>query len=224
MRQTWTVGQLLTHASVVERPASAEAANPNLFTRAVYRLDALIRNRHGVFEYSSHPDCIFRMHIEKLDRSIRLLDGTCLAAGNRIATLHVWNEQIPPFPKTGPDMKWARSLARKLGFSMRELARYLESRADLADIEAVRAEMALGPPEQTPTIIQLSGRYGFEPVVREPVRRPAGALHRIGENVLITMLVLARNPAAWGWDDLARDRAEVVISRSKLRSLHGACD
>lgn len=224
MRRTGTVEQPSTRASGGEKPVTPEVAKPNLFTKAVYRLDALIRNRHGIFEYSNHPDCLFRMHIGNLDRNIRLLDGTCLAEGSRIAILHVWNEQIPQFPKKGPNLQWARSLSRKLSFSMRELARYLESRPDLADIEAVRAEMALGPPEQTPTIIQLSARYGFEPVAQPSVRRRGGALHRMGENILITMLVLARNPSAWGWDDLARDRAEVFISRSKLRALHGTSD
>ena len=81
--------------------------------------------------------------------------------------------------------------------------------------------MTLGPKTQTPTIVKLAMRYGFEPVAGEPVGEPIKRLHRLGENILITMLVLARNPAAWGWDDLARDKAEVVMSRAKLMRLHG---
>lgn len=222
MRRTETVRQPLVAAPGENGPVTAETARPGLLAKAVYRLDARLRKKQGVFEYSSHADCIFRIQIDKLRESISLVDGTCLAAGDRIITLHVWNEQIPPLPRRRVTLKWARALSHKLELSMRELARFLKSRPDLADIEAIRANMALGPPKQTPTILQLSSRYGFDPVSRRPIRRATELLHRLGENILIAMLVLARNPAAWGWNDLARDRVEVVITRSKLMSLHGA--
>ncbi len=216
MRPTGSAGQPLTPAS-----GGDEAAQPGRLANAVYKLDAWLRRRQGVVAYSADPDCIFRIQIQSLDRAITLADGTCLAAGVRIITLHVWNEQVPLFPKEGLTLKWARALAEKLRFSMQELARYVESRPDLGDIEAIRGEMTLGPKTQTPTIVKLAMRYGFEPVAQEPVGGPMKGLHRLGENILITMLVLARNPAAWGWDDLARDKAEVVMSRAKLMRLHG---
>ncbi len=71
--------------------------------------------------------------------------------------------------------------------------------------------------------MRLSARYGFEPAA-EPVPAGywhAGGLHRIGENILIFMLVLATNPVAAGPPVLRRDRKLVYLSRAALERRYG---
>jgi hypothetical protein len=46
-------------------------------------------------------------------------------------------------------------------------------------------------------------------------------LHRFGENILISMTVLARNAAALRADTLWRDRALVLLSRQRLQRRYG---
>jgi hypothetical protein len=193
-----------------------------LFSTVVFRLDGWLRQSQGIFEYSSHPHCLFRIQIQRVRHNVSLADGTRLAAGDRIIALHLWNEQVPPFSKEALTLGWARRFSRVLAFSLGDLARYLEACPDLADIKAVGAKMALGPPEQTPQITRLVGRYGFEIASQSCPQSAIGRLLSIAENILITILVLARNPGTCGWDDLRRDRVEVFISRSTLECRHGA--
>jgi hypothetical protein len=76
--------------------------------------------------------------------------------------------------------------------------------------------MAFGTAEQSQQLLRMCGRYGFEPVaVAEPAGWPA-RLHRLGENILLGMLILARNPRSARWDIFARVRTPAVLTRAEL--------
>ena len=65
-------------------------------------------------------------------------------------------------------------------------------------------------------------RYGFE-AVAEPERLTLGErLHRFGENILISLIVLAQNAAALRADTLRRARLPIYLSRHALERRFGA--
>lgn len=192
-----------------------------MLSAAINRLDRSLRARQGIVEYTNSPHCIFRMEIAVSEDQIVLGDGTTVRSADRVIVLHLWNEHIPHLPPDGPTLGWGRRLSRALECSLGELESYLATRPDLDDIVAIRAEMALTAKERNDGIIALAARYGFEPV--QAARRPLSKrLHRVGENILIAMLVLAHNPASFRIDTLRRSCTPIVLSRATLRSRFAA--
>src|SRR5581483_777056 len=80
----------------------------------VAALDERLRRQHGVFEYTHHRDCLFRIEIAAATGDLTLSDGVRVAAGDRVIGLHVWNEQFPAFPPGGPTLQWARQVNRNI--------------------------------------------------------------------------------------------------------------
>ncbi len=179
-------------------------------------IDRYLRSRHQVAEYSTCPDCLFRLQIIENDDEFVLKDGTSLRPGDRLVDLHFWNEQVPEMPEGGPTLAFARRMERCLDISLSELARYLSTRSDLSDVKAIRGNMSLGASDRSDQIARIAARYGFTRFVRH--RRPSlgETLHWVGENILITLLVLRRNPSAIRPDTLWRDRTLTFLSRRAL--------
>src|ERR1700730_9199765 len=107
----------------------------------VAALDDRVRVRHGVIEYTNSPECLFRIQLAVTDDDDVLFDGTCIRAGDRIANLHVWNEQFPCFTGKAPTLAWARRVNQAFEISLRELAGFLDARSDLDDVIAICANM-----------------------------------------------------------------------------------
>jgi YkoP-like protein len=180
--------------------------------------DVRQRRRQAVFEYSSDPACIFRLDISRARRPLTLRDGTCVAAGERVARLHFWNEQIPKMPEDGATVGWARRMQRAIAFSLFELARYLAERPDLADVAVICGDVPSATKSQSGQLARIMARYGFE-TIAEPGRLPVGErLHRFGENILISLIVLANNAGALRPDTLARVRVPIYLSRRILET------
>jgi hypothetical protein len=188
---------------------------------ALSLLDARLRRRQEVFEYSSNPACVFRVDISPAARPLILRDGTRVGAGQRIARLHFWIEQVPPMPKSGATIAWARQMQRAMALSLRELAAFLAARPELDDVTVVCAEAPSGTKTQSEQLGRIMARYGFEAVI-ESGRLPLGErLHRLGENILISMVILAHNPAALRPDTLWRVRLPIYLSRRVLEKEFG---
>lgn len=188
----------------------------------VSALDDRLRLHYGVFEYTKRSDCLFRIQIARNDEDVVLSDGVPIRAGARIINLHVWNEQFPAFPPQGPTLAWARRLNRGFEASLRELAHFLNSQPALDDVAAICGNMTFAPSYRSAQLARFVGRFGFEEVAVRHARTLGQQVHRFGENIFISMIVLARNAAALRADTLLRDRTLVFLSRGRLQERYGA--
>jgi hypothetical protein len=184
-------------------------------------LDSRLRLRHGVFEYTRHPDCLFRIQVITSCNDIALSDGTHVRPNDRLISLHVWNEQFPAFPVSGPTLAWARRVNRAFDISLRDLARFLGARSDLNDITAICGNLPFEPTERSAQLIRFVTRFGFERIAVDDSQSLFRRMHWLGENILISMVVLAHNAAAFRTDTLWRDRTLVFLSRDTLQRRYG---
>ncbi len=181
---------------------------------AVFTFDRWLRQRQGVYEYSSHPSCILRMQRAQAEHALTLSDGTLIKPGDAILNLHLWNEQVPSLGESRASVAWGQQMKRAVQISLIELARHLADNDELKAVVAVRADIRLGTAAQSTQLIRMAYRYGFEPVTQDATED--GALHRFGENIYVLMLVLATNPIAVGSPVLRRDHTLVYLSRKSL--------
>ena len=189
-----------------------------LLEHAVFGLDRWLRRRHGVYEYTTDPVCLFRVNRGEAEQALTLADGTRIRPGDPILNLHLWNEHMPPMPPDGPTVGWARQMQRGIDTSLRELACWLTEQTDLTNIAALRADMRLGTVGQSQQLVRIAGRYGFESAA---FRAETGSLRQFGENILLYLLILAANPAARRTDVFWRDHALVYLSRASLGRRYG---
>ena len=182
----------------------------------VFAFDAWQRRRQAVFEYTDDCGCIFRLDIARSRRSVVLGDGMCIRPGDRIARLHYWNEQIPSMPEDGPTIGWARRMQRAIAVSLRELAGYLATRPDLDDVAVICADVPSATKAQSGQLARIMAHYGFETIVEAEALQLGERLHRFGENILISLIILAHNAASLRADTLARVRVPIYLSRLKL--------
>jgi hypothetical protein len=187
-------------------------------------MDSRLRCRLGVSEYTRSPDCILRMQIIRNVDDISLTDGTCLRPGDRIIDLHIWNQQVPPMAGAGATLGWARRMNESATRSLHELSHYLATNPDVDDIVAVRAVAAFGADAKGDKISRILSRFGFETVVREDAPSLRQQIRRFGENILISLIVLAYNPIALRPDTLTRSRVHGYLSRRMLDERYGAAD
>jgi hypothetical protein len=193
-------------------PASAQG----WFARAVFGLDVWLRRWQGVFEYTSDPDCIFRLELRRLQETVVLADGTTFPADARIAELHLWNEQIPKFPAAGATLQWAHRMHRCVDASLQDLASFLGREHELRQVVAVRAEMGLVAAEHAERLLRICAHYGFRSIQRSNRPPWRTRLRHQGENMLIASMVLARNPQAFRLDCFRRSRIEIFLPRAVL--------
>ena len=185
----------------------------------VFSLDRWLRRWHGIYEFTAHRDCLFRAERCLAEESLLLSDGTRVRRGDPLLKVHLWNEHMPVMRQDGPTVAWARRASRAINTSLRELARHVAQSSDLDAIVAVCADMRLATARQSAQLARIVARYGFEAAKDSRVGRP-GFLRRIGENILMMLLVLATNPMAFRAAVLRRDHTRVAISRAKLLRLY----
>lgn len=188
----------------------------------IFALDKWLQRRQGVVEYSTHPQCLFRLQIGRSRRQLLLRDGTLLRRGQRIASLHFWNEQIPPVPESGTTIRWAHQMQHGVAISLRELVRYLASQPNLGDVAIICADVPCGTQSQARQVAHIMARYGFEAVFQEEPAPLGERLHRFGENILISIMVLAQNSVTLRADTLRRVRVPIYLSRRCLAARFGS--
>jgi len=188
--------------------------------QAIWALDHWLRERQGIYEYTDHAECLFRIERARATHSFTLSDGTGVRPGDPLIELHLWNEHIPVMGRRGPTLAWGRRTLRALDTSLHELARFLHRREEYADIAAFYGNMCLGTAAQCEQLARIMAQYGFEVLSNRKGALP-GALHRLGENLLIVMLALATNPATLRTALLRRYRERLILSRATLEGLYG---
>jgi hypothetical protein len=185
----------------------------------VFSLDRWLRRWHGVYEFTAHRDCLFRVERCLAEDSLLLSDGVRVCRGDPLLRIHLWNEHMPAMGQDGPTIAWARRASRAVGTSLQELARHIAQCRDLDAVVAICADMRLATAKQSGQLARIVSRYGFEAAKDSRVGRP-GLARLIGENILMVLLVLATNPIAFRAAVLRRDHSRVVISRAKLLRLY----
>lgn len=201
---------------VLSEKRSLRAIHPEQW---VFSLDRWLRRWHGVYEFSTHGDCVFRVERCLAEESLLLGDGVRVRRGDPLLKIHIWNEHVPTMGHAGPTLAWARRANRAVAISLRELARHVALCSDLDSVTAVCADMRLGPAKRTAQLARIVSRYGFEAAQDSRAGRP-GLLRLIGENILMVLLVLATNPIAFRAAVLRRDHTRVVMSRARLLRLY----
>lgn len=189
---------------------------------AIFTLDKWLQRRQGVVEYSTHPQCLFRLQIGRSCQRLLLHDGTLLLPGQRIARLHFWNEHVPLIPEGGTTIRWARQMQLGIVISLRELVGYLASQPNLDDVAVICGDVPCGTQTKADQVAHIMAYYGFETIFEEEPVPLGERLHRFGENILISLVVLARNSAALRADTLRRVRVPIYLSRRGLAERFGS--
>jgi hypothetical protein len=195
---------------------STPGAGDLLWAVLVRTADAALRRWYGVQEFTDDPTCLFRISRTTAPHDVQLSDGTRIVAGEPIALLHIWNEQLPRFSLVGPDFRWAQLIRRRMLASFSELARHLDQDPAWADVRSVHACVTFGSRRRRAQIRRTAARFGVELI---DVGVPTG-WHELGEDALIWAFARAFNPAALRRHCFRRDRTELWISRARLLALY----
>ncbi len=185
----------------------------------VFSLDRWLRRWHGVYEFTAHRDCLFRVERCVAEETLLLSDGVPVRRGDPLLKVHLWNEHMPAMGQDGPTVAWARRASRAIETSLRELARHVAQCDDLDAVVAVCADMRLATARQSAQLARIVSRFGFEAAKNSRAGRP-GLPRLIGENILMVLLVLATNPIAFRAAVLRRGHARAIMSRAKLLRLY----
>jgi hypothetical protein len=161
------------------------------------------------------------MQIIRSADELLLTDGTCVRPRDRVIDLHFWTEQVPLIPPAGPTFAWARQISRIFESSLQELAHHLAVRPDVEDIASIRVSMALGSAARSDQVCRVLSRFGFEVAPRQEEPSLGERIHRYGENILISLMVLAHNPITMRSETLRRDRVVLYLSRRSLEQRYG---
>lgn len=129
---------------------------------AVFKLDRWLCRLQDVYEYTTHPQCLFRIQCVRAECVFEFADGTRIYPESRILSLHFWNEQVPVMGDGGPTLAWARRIMRAMYISLLELARYLGQQPELADIAGICVDARVSGTEQAEQLRRVLVRYGFE--------------------------------------------------------------
>lgn len=185
---------------------------------AMRRVDAVLRRRLGIVEFSDDPECVFRISRRVLPAAVVLPSGASVAAGQAIIDVHLWNERLPAIPTEGSTTAWAVAFGRRLQYSFGLLADYIVRDPQRRDIVAIAAEPVfparLGPDALT----RLCRRLGWE--ILPPEKR--GRLAVWLDNVLIWLLILVFNREGSRGRGLSHGRIEVWMTRARLLDRYAA--
>ncbi|HEY7302081.1 MAG TPA: hypothetical protein VH684_29665 [Xanthobacteraceae bacterium] len=195
--------------------------NPSVLYQLVFGLDTLLRRWYAISEYSTNPLCIFRIQLAEIDRTIRLSDGTLARPGDRIIDLHLWNEHLPRLSDRGASVAWALEMRRALEISLRELARHVSTHREFRDVPLLRGNIKFCGPEQCEQLARVCRRLGFEVFDSDEPSTVIEQIHQFGQNILISLMVLALNGMAIRADTLRRATVMVYLSRKQLIARFG---
>ena len=182
-------------------------------------VDALLRRVMRIEQFCNDPRCVIRVRRITAAHSVSLSDGTVIGAGDPVGELHLWNEQLPRVPPTGPGIAWAVAMRRAYTHSLSQLARHVAAHSDFDDIDAFCAAVAFaGPWSRAGKVARAAARKGFELVAPKPSM--ATDLAAVAHGIFILCLIRAFNPAGLRKLRLARRRYEIWISKRRLIECH----
>lgn len=184
--------------------------------RSIFALDAYLRRRYGIVEFTTRADCILRIAPAVSSRGLKLSDGISVRSGDKLLDIHLWNEHVPTIPPGGATLRWAAAAAHCARASLRALAAATQA-GTVPEFVALRG------------CLRFDGRLleapfaglGFDTIAESP-DSTGEWLRELGETCLTGMLLWAFNPAGLGHARLIRPRRFVWMSRATLLNRHGA--
>jgi len=142
-----------------------QRAEKDLLNRLTRAIDRMQRYRRGIREFSSDPDCIYRLSIESAPRNAVLPDGTLLQQGKPVGILHIWGDHMPVIPSSGDNLAWAARMVRVLRRSANLLAQHVVKDNSLQSISAFGNDALFLYAQPT---LHLLERMGFAVLEDEP--------------------------------------------------------
>ncbi|MGH7072456.1 MAG: YkoP family protein [Acetobacteraceae bacterium] len=197
-----------------KRPSKADSGRSDPVAVLARRLDAFLRYRYGILEFSEEPTCILRLSRERAGRRLSLSDGTTISRGEPVGELHFWSEHMPTFVRYGPDLAWAVETYRRLKLSFGLLAAALDSDQMWRDLRAVFARWAFAGTFDASHQRRLIEGFGLE--IFPPDGTISGRLHDLMQDFLLWGLLRAFNPGALNSHGFFRSRQELWVSRPGL--------
>ncbi len=179
----------------------------------VGRVDTVLRRCQGVIEFTGDPACVLRIELCHAPVDVTLGDGTRIDAGEPVGGLHFWNEHLPRFPRTGPDLRWAKTMQGRMATSLGMLAQFVERTPEWQGVRALRGCAPFCSRLSAMRIRRVTARYGFDLVDDAALGR---SWHAFGENVMLWALARAFNPVATERQPFQREKHELWISRHRL--------
>lgn len=159
---------------------------------------------------------MMRLSIGHSRRDVTLGDDTRVRRGEPIGELHLWNERVPPIPREGPDLAWARRFQRQLLHSFHALAVYVAGEPSLQGVQAFCGLNSFGSRYAPAHMARIVDRWGLDLVVVRPGTL-WGHLRQLAENAHAVAMIWAYNPNGLrGLDPRALRRDELWISRRRL--------
>ncbi len=195
------------------RPALEPTWRDLAWASLVGRADAVLRRCQGVFEFTDDPECVLRLQACLAEADLVLSDGTRIAAGEPVGGIHFWNEHLPPFPKAGPDLRWAKAMQHCMALSLIRLAAFAEQAPEWRSVRAFGGGAPFCGRLCAMRIRRVTARYGFDLVEDETSGHP---WHGLGGNIVLWALARAFNPVANQRQPFLRERHELWISRGCL--------
>lgn len=189
-------------------------AGPDL-NWAMRRVDAILRRRLGIVEFSDEPDCLIRISREIAPRTLTLPSGDVVPEGAPVLGIHLWNEHLPAIPNGGRTAAWGSLFARRMRRSLALLARYLETEPRYRDIAAITAAPTFPDRIGPLTLTRVCEYFGWE-IVPPEQRQHAGAIHTWLDSMLIWLLIWTFNPGGLRGHGLSHGRIEVWMTRARL--------
>jgi len=218
----WRGGHFVLRRDGRLEPAPIGEPRPGLVRRLIAGIDAWLRRREGIFEYTQNPECILRLSRGTAPRDIILPDDTQVAAGEAVGELHMWNEHAPKIPAGGPSVGWAKKLQRGFKTSLQDLAAYIQADADFASVRVFHATAAFVGRNGNEQIEKMARHYGFETIDLAPPTSFFRRLHFWGDNLLVWLLGWTFNPrSVRHMPVFNRRRQEMWLSRDTLMRLFG---
>jgi hypothetical protein len=159
---------------------------------AVRLIDTLLRKKGGLFEFSHDPQIILRLQLRTAPHQA-MIAGVDIARGDPVLALHIWNERMPRIPPAGADLHWARLLSRRIIYSLRAVAHWMDADSSCAQVRAIFGASTLFSSSYHTGGMQMIQRLGFTIL---PYQRPLGSFGTFWENLFSWWLMWTYNEAS----------------------------
>jgi hypothetical protein len=194
-------------------PSAAARTAAMLLRSGVRTIDHGLCRLEGIREYSDDEECLFRIAAMRSNRRVECASSNVvIVPGDLILDLHLANDRVPPADPRGPGLVWAQRFRRRMRKSFVDLAVFVRSHPEFAEVRAVRARCAISAPVGYRKIARLLASFGLRPV--PPARRsgPFRRLFDIVSSLWLWAMVWTYNAGCLRGRRLMRQRGDFWIA------------